>query len=825
MATESHYLNRRGLACRLLFVVLSAASLAALPATARPLHAAPAADEEELEGRAPTREELRPSVEAAFARESYRPGSVAALRAFNSAGGVKLQVFRIGAERAPTRGSSEMQGVPVTRPRAVGSTRPGRIVRVPVGGWPSGLYFARLAAADGRIGFAPFVVRPRTLGDRRVALVLPTLTWQAYNLRDDDGDGQGDSWYAHWKVHTVRLARPFLNRGVPYNFRLYDLPFLEWLDRTGKDVDVLSDADVEASSARTLARSYDLIVYPGHHEYVTKREYDVVTGYRNRGGNLMFLSANNFFWRVIRHGSSIEKTKRWRDLGRPEAALIGVQYRGNDRGTHRGAWIVRSAPAAQWVFAGTNVKAGAPFGNAGIEIDKTAAASPKGVQVLAEIPNLFGRGFTAQMTYYETRTGAKVFAAGAFTLAGSAREPKVAVALENLWARMAGGDKRLLSAAGKPKPKPAQPGIEAFFGKRSYFAGQTARLVVRNRPRNTIVRLYRAGHGGEGTMQGRQVGRTTRRTALRLGDWPSGLYYARVTAPGGRAGYAPFVLRPRRLGAHRVAVVLPTNTWQAYNFRDDDGDGDEDTWYAGASETSVLLARPFVGGGVPPHYRGYDRGFLRWLALHGKDADFLSDDDLDRVASGDRLARAYDLVVFPGHHEYVTTHEYDVTERYRNLGGNLAFLSANNFFYRVVRRGERIYREGRWRDLGRPEARLVGIQYVDWNQDVYGNKPYTVVGSQHAPWLFRGTGFSNGGSFGTYGIEIDARTASSPRGIRVLCRIPNAFGPGKSAEMTYYETRRGAKVFAAGVINFGGSALWPGVTVMTANLWNKLSRP
>ena len=59
----------------------------------------------------------------------------------------------------------------------------------------------------------------------------------------------------------------------------------------------------------------------------------------------------------------------------------------------------------------------------------------------------------------------------------------------------------------------------------------------------------------------------------------------------------------------------------------------------------------------------------------------------------------------------------------------------------------------------------------------------------------------------------------------MLCRIPEAFGPGKSAEMAYYETPRGAKVFAAGVMNFGGSALWPGVSEMTANLWNKLSRP
>ncbi len=41
------------------------------------------------------------------------------------------------------------------------------------------------------------------------------------------------------------------------------------------------------------------------------------------------------------------------------------------------------------------------------------------------------------MTYYETTAGAKVFAAGAFTLAGSVRQPAVVRLLENLWARLA----------------------------------------------------------------------------------------------------------------------------------------------------------------------------------------------------------------------------------------------------------------------------------------------------------------------------------------------------------------------------------------------------
>ena len=119
---------------------------------------------------------------------------------------------------------------------------------------------------------------------------------------------------------------------------------------------------------------------------------------------------------------------------------------------------------------------------------------------------------------------------------------------------------------------------------------------------------------------------------------------------------------------------------------------------------------------------------------------------------------------------------------------------------------------------------LVGVQYVDWNRNRYPNVPYLVTGVQRAPWLFEGTDLRNGDRFGRYGIEIDARTAQSPRGTRVLAMIPNAFGPGKSAEMTYYETRRGAKVFAAGVLNFGGSALLPPSSRLLHNLWERLAK-
>jgi hypothetical protein len=94
-----------------------------------------------------------------------------------------------------------------------------------------------------------------------------------------------------------------------------------------------------------------------------------------------------------------------------------------------------------------------------------------------------------------------------------------------------------------------------------------------------------------------------------------------------------------------------------------------------------------------------------------------------------------------------------------------------------------------------------------------------------APWAFAGTELADGDVFGRYGIEIDARTSASPPGIQLLAHIPNLMGAGRSAEMTYYETPAGAKVFAAGALNFGASLGQPPVDRLLANIWTRLSAP
>jgi hypothetical protein len=328
--------------------------------------------------------------------------------------------------------------------------------------------------------------------------------------------------------------------------------------------------------------------------------------------------------------------------------------------------------------------------------------------------------------------------------------------------------------------------------------------------------------GSVGRVAWRSPGRVVRGTLL-LRVPPglrSGLYDVRLAADG-QVGYAPVVIRPWRLGASRIAVIAPTNTWAAYNFADPDGNGLANTWYAGGLGTpTVRLGVPYIGGGAPPHW--YRSDFLAWLAAHGLHADVLTDDDLDSIPTAKRLAQVYSAIVFSGHEEYVTTHEYDLVSDYRNLGGNLAFLSANSLFWRVDRTQTGLRRIAQWRTLGRPESAVVGVQYVA-NDGGQHRGPYRITDTAAAPWLFRGTGLHDGSTVGSYGVEFDMRTPSSPRGTHLLAHVDPHMPTGwVRGDMTFYRRGR-SEVFAAGTESFFDATASPIETRMLLNLWRRWS--
>jgi N,N-dimethylformamidase beta subunit-like, C-terminal len=385
----------------------------------------------------------------------------------------------------------------------------------------------------------------------------------------------------------------------------------------------------------------------------------------------------------------------------------------------------------------------------------------------------------------------------------------------------------------------------AGFGARSYAPGQIAVLNIRGgNTTRAELQIFQAGASGtpgpaaapgwdthtfgKPVTAPQQVRRPSGNgrwlVHLRLGStWAGGDYVARLTW-GQHTDYAPFVLRPLRLGTAPVLVVEPTNTWHAY----DDFAGD--SWYLDSSVHVIDLTNPFaasrvngrpVPAGLPEQFQRFDVGFLRWYWHSGYRADFISDDDLERISSARQLSR-YRLIVFGGHEEYVTSHTFDLITAYRNAGGNLAFLAANSFFYKVKVSGNTMTGRTRWRDLGRPEAALIGAQYAGWDEGNYPNRPYRIADTAAAPWLFSGTALHDGSTVGNYGIEVDEPNAASPPNTHVLAEIPNELGPGKAADMTIY-TRGRSTVFDAGAINFEASAHWPALSRFFSNLWSHLS--
>lgn len=399
---------------------------------------------------------------------------------------------------------------------------------------------------------------------------------------------------------------------------------------------------------------------------------------------------------------------------------------------------------------------------------------------------------------------------------------------------------------GFERPRPGRPtsglvvrilGVDVAFQQRGYALGAQASASIATDARRVRVQFFGyPGPGSPGELD-TETGASAMSPAVTLDwrghrgaphvvdfgpseSWPSGLYFLRVTTSDGRVGYAPLVLRARRLGEQRAAVVLPTNTWQADNLRDANGDGWGDSWTADASLQTVDLRRAYLDAGLPDGFRSGSGAVIAWLTGTEKRVDYLSDDDLAAVSSGDALRRAYDLVVFAGSEEYAGRHAYGVVRRFRDVGGRLMFLSAANFHWRAERKGSTLRRVRSWRQLGRPEAGLVGAQVTASGRGV--GKAYVVQGASAEPWIFAGTGLADGSTFGRFGSKIDATTRQSPAGTVVLARIRRAIGR-RSAEMTYYRTAAGAQVFAAGVLDLASALDEPAVAALVENVWRRLA--
>ena len=368
---------------------------------------------------------------------------------------------------------------------------------------PSGCYSVKLD--DGNYpGYIVFFVRPprgATSGSRpRIAFLAATATYQAYaNFRvTERGSGseahRGRLWAFNpesillhkrpefgtstYDPHSdgsgtciSSLLRPVLD--LRPNSKLSgfsgDAYVLAFLHHFGLDVDVVTDHDLHREGAGVL-EPYQLVMTGGHPEYHSRQMLDGLSAFLRRGGRMMYLGGNGFYWRVafndmlpgvmeIRRGEdgtrawtpdageyfmglTGEYSGLWRRNGITPNALVGVGFtaQGFDSGSFYRRKPGSHDPRAQFIFEGVDDEIIGDFGfvfggAASQEIDRydPALGSPPHALVLASSEghtdnmilvneeigiNSLRIGGTesplvrADMVFFETGYGGAVFSTG-----------------------------------------------------------------------------------------------------------------------------------------------------------------------------------------------------------------------------------------------------------------------------------------------------------------------------------------------------------------------------------------------------------------------------
>ena len=372
----------------------------------------------------------------------------------------------------------------------------------------SGVYALRLEADGGPEFWVVFYVRPPRGGPRaRAAFLASTATYLCYSnyrMRMRPGPAElfigalpivdttdlllmhhpelGASTYdthsdGSGVCHVSRL-RPIVNvrpTGRLWNLFL-DLCLLDWLEAHEQRYDVITDDDLHTEGL-PLLDGYSVILTGCHPEYLSREMMDALAAYLGRGGRLMYMGGNGFYWRVsyprahpgmiemrraedgtrawvesvgeYYHGSTGEYGGLWRRQGRAPNTLVGVGFvaQGFDRSSYYRRTAASRNPRARFIFDGVQDEVLGDFGvawggAAGLELDafNPALGSPPWALVVASSEDhsnafqlvneeinvsfagadgRFSPAVRADMVFYEHPGGGAVFSTGSIAYVGS----------------------------------------------------------------------------------------------------------------------------------------------------------------------------------------------------------------------------------------------------------------------------------------------------------------------------------------------------------------------------------------------------------------------
>jgi N,N-dimethylformamidase len=373
--------------------------------------------------------------------------------------------------------------------------------------WRSGVYAAKLTAGDFVFWVPFFVTPPRGESRSKVAFLAATATYTVYlnnkgrfvssatemyhgrvTVMDEidallfHHPGMGLSTYDRHSDGTGiayasrhRPAHNFRPTGRHWNFNL-DLFIIDWLEHLGGDYDVITEEQLHQEGLELLA-PYNVVITGSHPEYDSIEMLDAFEAYLHRGGRLMYMGGNGFYWRIAHHPSrdGVIEVRRaeggvrawdalpgeyyhsftgeygglWRRNARAPQRLVGVGFisQGFDKCSYYRRTEAAQDPRAAWMFEGIDDEILGDFGilqggTAGLEIDAVdpGLGTPPHALVVARSENhsntyelvaeevLIPHGATdgiinaeihADITFFETPEGGAVWSTGSIAYAGS----------------------------------------------------------------------------------------------------------------------------------------------------------------------------------------------------------------------------------------------------------------------------------------------------------------------------------------------------------------------------------------------------------------------
>jgi N,N-dimethylformamidase len=167
----------------------------------------------------------------------------------------------------------------------------------------SGLYAARLRTGTNE-DYIPFVVRPKKgAPTSKVALLIPTFSYLAYagtgtsgirplSLYSRHSDGSGVCYSSG--LRPITNMRPKIDTRNPWQF-MADTHLVDWLEVKGFEVDFLTDEDLHFGGAAAL-EPYRVVLTGTHPEYYSLQMLEGLRSYLDRGGRLMYMGGNGFYW-------------------------------------------------------------------------------------------------------------------------------------------------------------------------------------------------------------------------------------------------------------------------------------------------------------------------------------------------------------------------------------------------------------------------------------------------------------------------------------------------------------------------------------------------